>query len=85
MMITLPSAPVSASARSTASEKKLRPSPRAAGRNCFGLRELLAGQSRVPEPPAIIRQSSNMMHYTRFFTGDASFMSRAHYICSGPH
>jgi len=30
------------------------------GKNCFGSRELLAGQSLVPEPPAIIRQSLNI-------------------------
>jgi hypothetical protein len=38
-------------------EKKLFFPSFAVGRNCFGILELLAGQSRVPEPPAIIRQS----------------------------
>jgi len=38
----------------------------AAGKNCFGSRELLAGQSRVPDPPAMIKQSLNMAYYRQF-------------------
>jgi hypothetical protein len=68
MIITLPSPSLSmtASARSTAALKK-QPGWDAAsvfgegmGRNCFGMWLLLAGQSLVPNPPAMIIQSLNM-------------------------
>jgi hypothetical protein len=63
IMIILPFLPVTDRARSSAMEKKVDFSE--AGRNCFGSRELLAGQSREPEPPAIIRHSSNIIRNFR--------------------
>jgi hypothetical protein len=63
IMITLPSfSGTTRNARLRLKEKKLSVPPFAAGKNCFGLLELLAGQSRVPEPPAIIRQSLIMAY-----------------------
>jgi hypothetical protein len=59
-MITLPESPVTASARSSAALKKVVSFPRepfpGRPRNCFGFDEVLAGQSLVPDPPAIITQ-----------------------------
>jgi hypothetical protein len=70
MIMTLPLFPVTAIARSTAPARNVFLSPEAEApsaavkngtpRNCFGFFELLAGQSLVPEPPAMITQSSNI-------------------------
>jgi hypothetical protein len=58
MTITLPPVPVTARARSRAALKK--ETPPAADKNCLGFWELLAGQSLVPDPPAIMIQSVNI-------------------------
>jgi hypothetical protein len=61
MTITLPSlSATTRNARSRLKEKKVSVPPRAIGKNCFGFLELLAGHNRVPDPPAIIRQSLNI-------------------------
>jgi hypothetical protein len=70
-MITMPPPfPVTAIARSTAPARNVFLSPEdeappaapgnGADKNCLGFFELLAGQSRVPGPPAMITQSSNI-------------------------
>jgi len=53
-------------ARSRLIEKKLSVPSFSAGKNCFGILELLAGHSRVPEPPAIIRQSLIIWQFSLF-------------------
>jgi hypothetical protein len=58
MTITLPSfSDTTRNARSRLREKKLSFPSFTAGKNYFAFLELPAGQSLIPEPPAIIRQS----------------------------